>query len=153
MKQLRQLILVIFTLMLAACAGTGASSDMSAEPTIATDADLEGHSYDLIALNGEPITNIPADPARQPFMKFDGDMGIAGKLCNNFTGSLSRTETKYQGEMAATRMACFDQRLTQAEAALFSAFSEGAELILTGSELSITHGNDTLLFQLNDEAE
>ncbi|MDR2869445.1 MAG: META domain-containing protein [Deferribacteraceae bacterium] len=141
---MKKLILCVFAVMLAACA----TKSTPAETLIATDADLVHHRYDLVAINDQQIETV--DNVRQPRVEFNEGMQISGIVCNSFSGVLTLTDGSYQGMVAATRMACFDETLSKAEEVLFKALSTGADFEITGNEMSITHEGETLHFILND---
>lgn len=142
MKKL--ITLVALSVLLTGCVRSGANNvSVKAEQ-------LAGHRYVLDAVNG-----LAVEPGEHPAeISFDKEMKISGNMCNRFTGQGKLSEGKLTVKnMAMTRMLCVDAQRNELDNTLSSVLNTGAQVDLTGNQLTLNTAEKTLIFTLADNAQ
>ncbi|KFC10039.1 heat shock protein [Trabulsiella guamensis ATCC 49490] len=108
---------------------------------------LEHHRFVLESVNGKPA---PAGK-NPPELSFGEKMHLSGSMCNRFTGQgkLSEGELKAKN-LAMTRMMCADAQRNELDKILSAMLSKGAQVDLTGDQLTLATAEQTLVYRLSD---
>ncbi|MFW0765740.1 heat shock protein HslJ [Trabulsiella odontotermitis] len=108
---------------------------------------LEHHRFVLESVNGKTI---PAGK-NPPELSFGEKMHLSGSMCNRFTGQgkLSEGELKAK-DLAMTRMMCADAQRNELDNILSTMLSKGAQVDLTGDQLTLATAEQTLVYRLSD---
>ena len=130
---MKKLLFVFFSLVLVACATTGAK--------------MESKSYRFVKYNDWVVMPVYASAERMPVLRFDADMRITGVICNVFNGPADLTDGLLKAQLASTMMFCPDAELNQAESAFYAALNQGATVKTSGNTLTITHGDNTFILE------
>ena len=108
---------------------------------------LEHHRFVLESVNGK---NIPAGKT-PPELSFGEKMHLSGSMCNRFTGQgkLSEGELKAK-DLVMTRMMCADTQRNELDNILSAMLSKGAQVDLTGDQLTLATAEQSLVYRLSD---
>lgn len=139
MKRVCMTILAVSlaAVLLVGCGSSGGSVESK---------DLAGKVFVLQRVNGQDFKSEIIDfPA--PMLSFANDLRVNGKVCNNFFGTASLTDStlKVNG-LGSTRMACPDEALGTVENLLIQLLEQGAAANLQDGKLTLTGKPGTLVF-------
>lgn len=111
---------------------------------------LQQRRFVLVSVDGEPFEG----RAQAPEMEFMEGLRVTGGICNRFTGQgeLAGGVLKV-GRMASTRMLCVDENLNRVERLFATMLREGARVAVDGNTLTLTHGGNTLGWELRDKGQ
>jgi heat shock protein HslJ len=86
---------------------------------------------------------------QRPFISFDAQGLVVGKVCNNFRGPVKVEGglLTLQSAAAATQMLCPVNGLSDLEAKLFDMLNQGAEISLEGAALTLKRGENVFVFE------
>ncbi|WP_437890347.1 heat shock protein HslJ [Phytobacter sp. V91] len=142
MKKL--IALVALSVLLGGCVRSGA-----ADATVKAEQ-LAQHRFVLESVNGQPVA-----PGPQPAeIHFDKEMMVSGNMCNRFSGQGKLAEGKLTVKnMAMTRMMCIDSQRNKLDTTISTMLSAGAQVDLTGNQLTLITANQTLIYTLADKAQ
>ncbi|MEW6094247.1 MAG: META domain-containing protein [Chloroflexota bacterium] len=129
-KQILAFALAAIVLTLTACTGTGVPL-----------ADLNGTSWTLTRLNGQPVLD-----GTQPSLAFADGQASGNASCNGFGGeyTLNGDELTF-GALMSTLMACFPEEVMDQESAYFAALAATASFQLEGEMLTLIDEEGTSL--------
>ena len=146
MKTKLTLILgLIFSLLLAGCAGqpspTAPTEPPTEAPTVSTGGALNGTKWVLVTLNGQPVL---ADVQVTLILEEENLNGSDG--CNSYGGTYqsSGSDFKVGSDLMSTMMACSDEIMQQA-AAYTAALAETASYEFAENELSLLDASGSVL--------
>jgi heat shock protein HslJ len=130
-KQTFALLLAAVILTLSACSGgTGNRS-----------ADLNGTSWTLTRLNGQPVVEGTA-----PSLSFAGGQASGNGSCNGFGGEYTQSGDKLTfGPLMSTLMACKPATVMDQESAYFAALAATASFRVDGGTLSLLDADGNVL--------
>jgi heat shock protein HslJ len=136
MTMRRAIAAVAFTVAASACATMKSGGDVST---------LTGVDWRLVEVRGQPA--VPADVAKRPWLRFDGDssrvFGSGG--CNRTSGRYTLSGASIRiGPMIATKMACADQALNGQEQEFLSALDVVDRVDIEGDTLMLSKGSERL---------
>lgn len=83
-----------------------------------------------------------------PYIEFDGNSMISGKVCNTFRGPAELSGGVLTAKsLVATKMLCPVNGLDELETRLFAMLDSGAEISMNGSRLMLKQGGTILVFE------
>ncbi|XTZ40341.1 heat shock protein HslJ [Salmonella enterica] len=111
---------------------------------------LANQRFVLESVNGQPIQGSEAPPE----ISFDKDLRVAGKMCNRFMGQgkLSDGALKVK-DMGMTMMLCAEQQRNELDHTINAMLSAGAQVDLTGNQLTLTTADQTLIYKRAGNAQ
>ncbi|POP44330.1 heat-inducible protein [Superficieibacter electus] len=140
-------IALLCALLLAGCV-TDKDTSVTAEK-------LQQQRFVLETANGEPVkaSDKPLELAFGDKTTALEHVQVSGSMCNRFTGSgkMSAGELKVK-DMAMTRMMCSDPQLNTLDHTISAMLSAGAQVDLTGDQLTLATANQTLTFKRVNQA-
>ena len=140
-------IALLCALMLAGC--------VTDKDTSVTAESLQQQRFVLQTANGKPVTatDKPLELAFGQKVIALERIQISGSMCNRFTGAakMSAGELKVDN-LAMTRMMCNDPQLNALDHTLSAMLSAGAQVDLTGDQLTLATADQTLTFKRVNEA-
>lgn len=142
------LAIVVAVGLLSACdttntANTETSATKSPDVTL---TDLTHHRFELTQFNGQPV-----DAKKKPTVEFGENNTISGAMCNRYTGSFKLdTNVITASNLAMTRMLCPEEVLNKLDFLFGDILSKGATVALDAKVLTLSNGDNKLVFELND---
>lgn len=129
--------------------GGQSSSDAAATSSAGlTMAFLAHQKFTLAKVNGADYKG-----EQTPFIMFDEDSIVSGRICNNFRGPGKLDGSVLTVEpIASTRMLCDFEGLSELENRFFDMLSQGAEISMDGSRLIFKQGGSVLVFEADSAA-
>lgn len=126
-------------LLLAGCAQNGKVS--------VTQEQLLHHRFVLESVNGKAL----ASQDKPLELSFGEGMYVYGNMCNSFNGEGTLSQgTLTVKSLAMTRMMCRDTQLNQLDSTLSTMLRDGAQVDLTGNQLTLATAKDSLVYKLAD---
>jgi heat shock protein HslJ len=116
------------------------------QPTPSVTIDLDGTRWNVVELNGEPVTG-----DAQGTLDFADGMVTGTAFCNGFGGAyeLDGTELTF-GDLAQTLMACLEpEGVMELESAYMAALSEAAGYRVDGADLVVVDAEGGALVKLS----
>lgn len=99
------------------------------------------------------INNAEFTGERVPFLAFEENFLVIGRVCNNFRGPGKLVNGILTvGPIMSTKMACLNDGLGQMENQLFQMLEGGAEISMNGALLTLKQGDQVLTFEANANA-
>lgn len=139
---MKKSIALLCALMLAGCV-TDKDTSVTAEK-------LQQQRFVLETANGEPVkaSEKPLELAFGEKTTALERVQVSGSMCNHFTGAgkMSAGELTVK-ELAMTRMMCSDPQLNTLDHTLSAMLSAGAQVDLTGDQLTLATADQTLTFK------
>lgn len=131
--------LLSVAVLLAGCAGKDKAS--------VTEEQLLHHRFVLESVNGQALTG--QDKPLE--ISFGEGMHVYGNMCNAFNGEGKLSQgTLTVKALAMTRMMCRDAQVNQLDSTLSTMLRDGAQVDLTGHQLTLATAKDTLVYKLAD---
>ncbi|MGP3591814.1 heat shock protein HslJ [Vagococcus sp. WN89Y] len=128
--------LVALSVLLSGCVS-------SRSTTIKADQ-LADQRFVLETVNGKAVQT--AEQA--PEISFDKDLRVSGKMCNRFMGQGKLSDGALTVKhMGMTMMLCAEPQLNELDHTINDMLSQGAQVDLTGEQLTLTTASQTLLFK------
>jgi heat shock protein HslJ len=149
-KLMKSILFFTTTIVLACGLGSCKSSqkagaettDLPANQTLSTAADLIDKHWRLVEIMGQPVTD-PENANNEPFIRFKADGTLSGYLgCNRFTGNYATDEPSRIrfSNLSHTMKMCLDMRveddLKQALDTSDSYYVTGNQLILNRTKMA-----------------
>ncbi|MDV5356751.1 heat shock protein HslJ [Kosakonia sp. SMBL-WEM22] len=104
---------------------------------------LENQRFVLTTFNGKSVA--PDEP--KPEIRFDKDLRVSGKMCNGFTGQGKLSDGALTVKhLAMTMMMCPDPQRNELDHTINAMLAEGAQVDLTGNQLTLTTATQTLIY-------
>jgi heat shock protein HslJ len=123
---------------------TGCHSDEKVKP----DA-LLYHRFALVKANGDEV-KVEQDQ-EVPYIEFNENFNISGKMCNNFSGQAIYKDGKITSDnLVSTKMLCPSDQLNKLDYMIDEMLKRGANVALRNNQLTLKSGNDILIFNLRD---
>lgn len=111
--------------------------------------DLLYHRFALVQANGNKV-NVEQDQ-EIPYIEFNENFNISGKMCNNFSGQAIYKDNKITSDnLVSTKMLCPNDELNKLDYMIDEVLKRGANVTLKNNQLTLKSGNDTLIFNLRD---
>ena len=137
-------VMMSFVLLVTGCLPTGSALGEGGQPAPSEAIELDGTRWDVVELNGEPVTG-----DAQGTLDFADGMATGTAFCNGFGGAyeLDGTELTF-GELAQTLMACLEpEDVMELESAYMAALSSATAYRLDGDNLVLTdaEGSDLVV--------
>ena len=114
---------------------------------------LQHHRFVLESVDGKPLANIktPLELSFGQQTSIIHDLHVSGNMCNTFngTGRVSGGALKVK-DLAMTRKFCTNPQLNELDKTLSTMLSEGAQVDLTESQLTLATAQHTLIYKLSD---
>jgi len=140
----KMIALVAISVVLSGCVRSGANN------TTVKAEQLMQHRFVLGSVNGQAVD--AGD--HPPEIRFDKEMKVSGSMCNRFSGQGKLSEGKLTVKnMAMTRMMCIQDQLNALDNTLGNMLSKGAQVDLTGNQLTLITADQTLIYTLADKAQ
>ncbi|WP_312946983.1 heat shock protein HslJ [Superficieibacter sp.] len=139
---MKKTLALMCALLLAGCV-TDKDTSVTAEK-------LQQQRFVLETANGEPVTKSDKPLELNFGEKADvlERVQVSGSMCNRFTGAgkMSAGELTVK-DMAMTRMMCSDPQLNSLDHTLTAMLNSGAQVDLTGDQLTLATADQTLVFK------
>lgn len=115
---------------------------------------LQHHRFVLESVDGKALTNTKT-PLELSFGQQTGiihQLHVSGNMCNQFngTGRVSDGGELKVKELAMTRKLCTDPQLNELDNTISTMLSQGAQVDLTESQLTLATAQHTLIYKLSD---
>ncbi|MEO3988839.1 heat shock protein HslJ [Pseudocitrobacter cyperus] len=114
---------------------------------------LQHHRFVLESVDGKALTQskTPLELSFGQQTSIIHHLHVSGNMCNRFngTGRVSDGALKVK-ELAMTRKLCTDPQLNELDQTLSTMLSEGAQIDLTESQLTLATAQHTLVYKLSD---
>lgn len=131
-KQILALTFAAVLFTLTACSGGGTGN---------LPADLDGSSWTLTALNGQPVVE-----GTTPGLSFADGQASGNGSCNGFGGEYTQSGSDLTfGALMSTLMACEPVAVMDQEQAYFAALSATASFLVDGGTLSLFDADGNVL--------
>lgn len=131
--------LVALSLLMAGC--------VSNDKIAVTPEQLQHHRFVLESVNGQPV----AADNNSPEISFGEKMTISGRMCNRFSGEAKLSDGELKAKnLAMTRMMCANPQLNELDSTFGEMLREGAQVDLTGDQLTLATAKQTLIYKLAD---
>ncbi|EHM47592.1 MAG: heat shock protein HslJ [Yokenella regensburgei] len=135
----KTILLLAAGMLLAGCVNTS--------KVTVNESQLQHHRFVLESVNGKNI----APTQTPPELSFGEKMHVSGKMCNGFTGEGKLSEGALTVKnMAMTQMLCPDAELSKLDHTLSAMLARGAQVDLTGDQLTLATADQTLVYKLAD---
>lgn len=114
---------------------------------------LQHHRFVLESVDGKALTHIktPLELSFGQETAIIHQLHVSGNMCNAFngTGRVSDGALKVK-ELAMTRKLCTDPQLNELDKTISTMLSQGAQVDLTESQLTLATAQHTLVYKLSD---
>ena len=114
---------------------------------------LQHHRFVLESVNGKPApaSKTPLELSFGQQTSIIHHLYVSGNMCNRFsgTGRVSDGALKVK-DVAMTRKLCTDPQLNELDKTISTMLSEGAQVDLTESQLTLATSSQTLIYKLSD---
>lgn len=108
---------------------------------------LQHHRFVLTSVNGAPVENKEEPLA----LSFGEKLSISGNICNHFFGNGKISDNKLTVDnLAMTHMLCPDTQLNSLEVTFSKMLEDGAQVNLTGDQLTLRSADQTLVYKMAD---
>lgn len=134
--------LVALSVLLSGC--------VSSRTTTLKAEQLADQRFVLETVNGQPV-----QPAEQmPEISFDKDLRVSGKMCNSFMGQGKLSDGALTVKhMGMTMMLCAEPQRNELDHTINEMLTQGAQVDLTGNQLTLATANQTLMFKRAAKAQ
>jgi len=111
---------------------------------------LADQRFVLETVNGQAV-----QPAEQmPEISFDKDLRVSGRMCNSFMGQGKLSDGALTvKQMGMTMMLCAEPQRNELDHTINDMLTQGAQVDLTGNQLTLTTANQTLIFKRAAKAQ
>lgn len=134
--------LVALSVLLAGC--------VSSRSTTLKPEQLADQRFVLETVNGQAVK--PAE--EMPQIQFDKDLRVSGKMCNSFMGQGKLSDGALTVKhMGMTMMLCAEPQRNELDHTINAMLTEGAQVDLTGNQLTLTTADQTLIFKRAEKTQ
>ncbi|ARD60668.1 heat-inducible protein [Kosakonia radicincitans DSM 16656] len=113
---------------------------------------LANQRFVLTTFNGKALTTSDQSPA--PEIRFDKDLRVSGKMCNGFMGQGKLSDGALTVKhMGMTMMMCADPQRNELDHTIQGMLSDGAQIDLTGDQLTLATASQTLIYTRANNAQ
>lgn len=113
---------------------------------------LANQRFMLTTVNGQALTATEQGPA--PEIRFDKDLRVSGRMCNGFMGQGKLSDGALTVKhMGMTMMMCADPQRNELDHTINAMLSNGAQIDLTGDQLTLTTSSQTLIYTRANNAQ
>lgn len=114
---------------------------------------LAHHRFVLESVNGKPVKagGTPLELSFGEETPIIHQLHVSGNMCNRFNGTGRVADGALTvKELAMTRKLCTDPQLNELDKTIGTMLSEGAQVDLTESQLTLATASQTLVYKLSD---